>query len=201
MTMIMPCRRVAGLLRQQSISVNTIRTLPRFYFTNGKATKQNDPYAILGLQWGEGVTTSEIKTAFRTKARELHPDVNKTDSPEKALLNFQRLQKAYETLVKNITGNEDGADFEEWRNAIWMRGDRIAMDRTDVAGVKKNRPAPPASSKVYSKVLGHPQGVASRGEYLGASQRKSSSVGSGRNKWVTPKEFQPWNPESEKEKK
>lgn len=198
--MTMPCRRVAGLLRQRSISVNTI-TSPRFYFTNGKATKQNDPYAILGLQWGEGATTSEIKAAFRTKARELHPDVNTSDSPEQALLNFQRLQKAYETLMKNITGNEHDADMEEWRIAIWRRGDRIAMDRTDVAGVKKNRPAPPASSKVYSKELGHPQGGSSRGEYLGASKRKSSSVGSGRNKWVTRKEFRPWSPESEKEKK
>lgn len=183
----------------------------RSYFTNGKHTKKNDPYAILGLQWGEGVTTSEIKTAFRQKAKELHPDVysrhndddKKHVSPKQALEQFQQLQKAYETLVKNLSFDGEDNGMEAWRVAVWRRSDRIALDRTDVAGIKRKRPVPPASSKVYARELGHPQGVpSSTGEYLGTGtathstrrqRRKSSSVGSGQSKWVKPKAFSAWN--------
>jgi hypothetical protein len=172
----------------------------RFYFSNGQATKKNDPYSILGLQWGDGATSSDIKSAFRSKARELHPDVNTIDTPEQALKKFQQLQKAYESLTKSVSGQADNLDMEEWSIAIWRQGDRIAMDRTDVAGVKRNRPAQPASTKVYGRELGHPDGrgmtSTTRGEYLGdGSEKTSSTVGTGRNKWVKPKEFQPWNPE------
>ena len=59
--------------------------------------KKDDPYAALGIQWG--ATTQEIKDAFRKQARALHPDVNKIDSPENALLKFQIIQKAYSTLM------------------------------------------------------------------------------------------------------
>lgn len=59
--------------------------------------KKDDPYATLGIQWG--ATTTEIKDAFRKGARELHPDVNKKDSPEQALKKFQNLQKAYSKLM------------------------------------------------------------------------------------------------------
>jgi hypothetical protein len=168
----------------------------RPYFTNGQVTKKNDPYAILGLQWGDGATSTDIKQAFREKARQLHPDVNQEDSPKDALKKFQELQKAYEALIKSVT-NEDLQDFEEWRVAIWRQGDRIAMDRTDVAGVKRKRPVQPATTtNVYSRELGHPdgRGTASpaRAEYLGQKGKKSSSVGTGRNKWVKSKEFRPW---------
>ena len=49
--------------------------------------------------------------------------------------------------------------------------------------------------------LGHPdnRGVSlKRGELIGdgAGNKKSSTVGTGRNKWVKPKEFKPWNPEA-----
>eukprot|EP00980_Cylindrotheca_fusiformis_P024997 scaffold12877_cov84-Cylindrotheca_fusiformis.AAC.2 len=187
--------------------LTTTNTTSRSYFTNGQSIKKNDPYAILGLQWGDGATTSEIKDAFRRKARELHPDLNTTDSPQQALLKFQQLQKAYETLTSTTTnGAIEDDSFEEWRLAIWRRGDRIAMDRTDVAGVRKKRPVPPAASskKIYAQTLGHPQGgVTRRGEYLESAatttttttqrkRTKPSSVGSGQSKWVTPKEFKPY---------
>ena len=168
----------------------------RFYFTNGKKKKKNDPYSILGLQWGDGATSADIKAAFRQKARELHPDVNTTDTPEQAIQKFQKLQKAYESLMKSVTG-DDNLDMEEWRVAIWRQSDRIAIDRTDVAGVLRKRPVQPASTKVYARELGHPDGrgagTTTRGEYLGDGG-KSSTVGTGRNKWVKPKEFKPWNP-------
>lgn len=186
-----------NILNPQSIS-------RRMYFTNGKVTNERDPYAVLGLQWGDGATTSEIKSAFRKKARELHPDLNTTDTPEQAHLKFQKLVKAYETLVPSKDSGASDASLEEWRMAIWRQGDRIALDRTDVAGQARLRPAPPAATsrhKYYSRELGHPQGGNwKRGEYLEAhsnsvrSKRRSSSVGTGRNKWVKPKEFKSWNP-------
>jgi hypothetical protein len=192
----------------------------RSYFTNGDAMKKTDPYAILGLNWGDGATTSDIRAAFRDKARLLHPDVNKIDSPDQALKKFQALQQAYEQIVKSTTTGSNGSLGyvpEEWRAAIWRQGDRIAMDRTDVAGVLRKRPAQPAVvSKEWQyggrNLLGHPSGrgivhQTTRGEYLsagssngdrqGGSVKRPSSVGRGLNKWVTPKEFKPWNPDEE----
>ena len=184
----------------------------RFYFTNGDRVKKEDPYATLGLQWGDGASTATIKTAFLQKARELHPDVNQTDSPDQALQKFQALQRAYETLMKSSTANAgslDRQDMEEWQIHIWRQGDRIACDRTDVAGVLKKRPARPAVTGdptwALRGQLGHPNGhgvtATRRGEYLGeVGTKRASSVGRGQSKWVTPKEFKPWNPSSADEK-
>lgn len=192
----------------------------RSYFTNGDAMKKTDPYAILGLNWGDGATTSDIRAAFRAKARLLHPDVNKVDSPDQALKKFQALQQAYEQIMKSTTTGSNGSLGyvpEEWRAAIWRQGDRIAMDRTDVAGVMRKRPSQPAVvSKEWQyggrNLLGHPSGrgivhQTTRGEFLadgdsqGPSVKRTSSVGRGLNKWVTPKEFKPWNPEAEEQEK
>jgi hypothetical protein len=173
----------------------------RFYFTNGDRVKREDPYAVLGLQWGDGATTSEIKAAYKKKAAQLHPDVNKDDkySHEK----FQDLQKAYQTIMKLSENINAAENIDEWRWAIWNKGDRIAVDRTDVAGVAKKRPVQPASIKMSPGLLGHPDGRgtvqrrSNRAEYLGDGSgntgRVASSVGSGVNKWVTPKEYVPWN--------
>jgi len=56
-------------------------------------TMKMDLYDDLGI--GRGADEREIKTAFRKKARECHPDVN--DSPE-ATEQFQKIQRAYEIL-------------------------------------------------------------------------------------------------------
>lgn len=76
---------------------NTVVVVRRSYFTNTDLMKKDDPYATLGLHWG--ATTSEIKSAFKEKARKLHPDVNKIDSAEEALKKFQIVQKAYSALM------------------------------------------------------------------------------------------------------
>ena len=190
------------------LSASTTPNCKRFYFTNGDRLKKEDPYQTLGLQWGDGATSSEIKAAFREKARLLHPDVNTTDPPHVAQEKFQQLRKAFDTLLKTTSSSSGGGiesmDTEEWRFSVWRQGDRIAIDRDDVAGVKRKRPIQPANTtKTWAAgQLGHPdgRGVArnQRAEYIGAgtnTNKQASSVGNGRSKWVTPKEFTPWNPQ------
>jgi len=191
---------------QQSCLPSSLESI-RWFYTNTDTVKRDDPYHHLGLRWGDGATTAEIREAYRRRAAQLHPDVNQHDPPAVALRKFQDLQKAYQTLMKvhsHVSGVSAEKD-DEWRFSVWRNGDRIALDRTDVAGVLRKRPAPPAETEDTSlarrrggALLGHPSGRGSfvRGEYLedgSAGKPRSSSVGRGLNKWVKPKEFVPWD--------
>src|SRR3954468_22456124 len=52
-----------------------------------------DPYEVLGVPRDAGET--EVKKAFRRLARELHPDVNSTETAEE---DFKEVAEAYEIL-------------------------------------------------------------------------------------------------------
>ena len=55
---------------------------------------KRDYYEVLGLK--KGATEQEIKSAYRKKAKELHPDINKDDP--KAEEKFKEVQEAYSVL-------------------------------------------------------------------------------------------------------
>jgi DnaJ domain len=175
------------------------------YFTNAQRLKQEDPYAALGLMWG--ATQTEIKAAFRQQASRYHPDVNTTDSRDVAIVKFQALVAAYEILTAQTCPLT--ADHSEWQWKVWFRSDVIAQERTDVAGVQRIRPVPPAEKSDESGYatrhqLGHPSGSGRRrrrsgGEYLSDGTKSSEtapsrSVGTGHNKWVTAKPYVAWTP-------
>src|SRR5690348_11335629 len=58
------------------------------------STAKRDYYEVLGV--AKTATEDEIKRAFRQKARQLHPDVNKAPDAE---TQFKEVSEAYEVLV------------------------------------------------------------------------------------------------------
>ena len=62
------------------------------------ATTERDYYELLGVS--RNASESEIKKAFRSLARELHPDVS--DAPD-AEERFREVVEAYEVLSKSET--------------------------------------------------------------------------------------------------
>jgi curved DNA-binding protein CbpA len=180
----------------------------RSLFTNTESLKRDDPYALLGLTWG--ATTSEIKEAYQRNAKQLHPDVNHSDTPEQAIQKFQRMKQAFEKLM-----NKKGAShfhhhredlMEEWSFAIWRTADLISQDRNDVAGTKRKRPMKPVVSITNNKwgiaALGHPDGRGTprqRADFIGDGKGPSSqTLGTGQSKWVdSTKTYQSWTPPKE----
>ena len=68
-----------------------------------------NPYVILGLE--PPVSESEIKKAYRNKAKTLHPDRNPGN--KKAEEKFKLLVKAYEDLTNQISNSFNGKPGKE----------------------------------------------------------------------------------------
>jgi len=93
---------------------------PPFNFPT-KANKSK-LYAILGIS--SNASQSEIKSAFREKAKKLHPDIqNSKSDKEEQNAKFLELKNAYEQL----TGQSDG-DAEDQKGPIFGPGMRARMD-------------------------------------------------------------------------
>lgn len=75
-----------------------------------------DYYGVLGLQ--RNATESDIKSAFRTKARQVHPDTH-PDDPQ-AEEKFKEINEAYEVLSdaeKRRMYDRFGEDWQRYRDA------------------------------------------------------------------------------------
>ena len=77
------------------------------------ATAERDYYELLGV--ARGASDAEIKKAFRTLARELHPDVSRApDAPER----FKEVAQAYEVL----SNAESRRLYDQYGHAGLKRG-------------------------------------------------------------------------------
>lgn len=104
-----------------------------------------DPYTALGVQQGAPVT--EIKTAYRKRARVLHPDVNRTDpdADEK----FKELVAAYELLLDPLRRSA----YDRSRNGFGAPSwDYRSEGRRQVRW--RGPPKPPPQSWTGTRVVG-----------------------------------------------
>ncbi len=199
----------------EQASLPSLRKLQwKYYFTNGDRVKGDDPYAVLGLTWG--ATNTEIKEAYRKLAQKYHPDAaGSSQENGSSLESFQKIQKAYSCLmnVRNLRFSHTSKDtLELYSFQTWRLADVIAQERTDVAGLVKKRPIQPATDgKRALYTLGQPDGtgVWRREEYVtdgseGATstlraKKNTGTVGTGRNKWIKPPQWKPWNPQEKQQ--
>ena len=72
------------------------------------ATNKRDYYEVLGVQ--RSASQDEIKKAYRSKARQYHPDVNKASDAE---AQFKEVSEAYEVLIDDDKRAACGRDLRE----------------------------------------------------------------------------------------
>ena len=78
----------------------------------------DDLWSIVGV--AEGASEAEIRRAFRSRARKLHPDVN--DAPD-AVPRFRKFVNAYETLI-------DARARRAWEASVRRASDSVTVSYT-----------------------------------------------------------------------
>ncbi|KAH7646971.1 DNAJ protein [Cryptosporidium bovis] len=89
-------------------------------------------YKLLGLE--VGVSTNEIKYAYRKLAREIHPDKNRFKDSRVAHENFTRLLNAYILLCDEAERRRFENDFK-FKNNTWkviVRGECNEFDKQKI---------------------------------------------------------------------
>ena len=80
--------KVKNMIRQQNLYTNSFR-----HFKSSNCLSAKDYYGILGSS--RDASQSDLKKAYFKKAKEYHPDVNKSAGAKEK---FAEINEAYETL-------------------------------------------------------------------------------------------------------
>ena len=104
--------------RQPPLSVPVMSDQePRAETVDEGVSASDDLWSIVGV--AEGASDAEIRRAFRSRARKLHPDVN--DAPD-AVPRFRKFVNAYETLI-------DARARRAWEASVRRASDSVKRQR------------------------------------------------------------------------
>lgn len=93
----------------------------------------SDPYLILGIS--RSASLKEIKAAYRSKARKMHPDVDRTPG---AAQRFTELKDAY-TLLSRATSDEGGSPRASYTSSSSYGASSSAYERWSNPGAKRQQ--------------------------------------------------------------
>jgi hypothetical protein len=108
-----PCQQSRRNKREQrqqgpQLLQQCLAPCPRQRSVHCSSSKQQDLYLILGVPYD--ADASDIKAAFRAKAKQLHPDVNQAADAEAA---FRLLKRAHEVLSDGMLRAAHDSELRE----------------------------------------------------------------------------------------
>lgn len=137
--------RSFGVHQTTALSAATVirnaSTSARYGATRVSVQLRGSHYAVLGV--GIDATESDVKSAYRRKALECHPDVVPTDQRVAAETAFRRLSEAYSVLVdpKNRTKYDASLGISQ----------HISPSQTSVDGRQTTRATPASQQRSESQ--------------------------------------------------